>query len=126
MYYPSLFPLPSSFKSSGLPSRKVIECPQELPQRREICMLKYIGPAVTVLGLCLTVFAQSLPEVRRLEPGKPIDRELAGGQSHSYEIALAEGQYVKIVVEPRGIDVVVQVLGPDGKPITEFDAEIRK
>ena len=27
-----------------------------------------------------------------LEPGKPIDRELTGGQRHSYWVALSEGQ----------------------------------
>jgi len=69
--------------------------------------------------------AQVDQEVRRLEPGKPIERELAGGQSHSYQITLAAGQYLKLVVEQRGIDVVVKLFGVDGKQITEFDSEIR-
>ena len=63
--------------------------------------------------------------MRLLEPGKPIERELAGGQSHSYQITLAADQYLLAVVEQRGIDVVVQLLGPDDKPIMEFDSEIR-
>jgi CHAT domain-containing protein/tetratricopeptide (TPR) repeat protein len=61
-----------------------------------------------------------------LELGKPIERELAGGQSHSYQITLSEGQLVSMVVEQRGIDVMVKLFGPDGKQITEFDSEIRK
>jgi CHAT domain-containing protein/Tfp pilus assembly protein PilF len=64
-------------------------------------------------------------DVRLLEPGKPIAQELAGGQSQSYQLALAADQYLLVVVEQRGIDVVVQLLGPDDKPIMEFDSEIR-
>ena len=57
-----------------------------------------------------------------LELGKPIERELAGGQSHSYQITLAAGQYLHAVVDQRGIDVVVRVFGPDGKQILEVDS----
>src|SRR5215468_1575001 len=69
--------------------------------------------------------AQENQMVRRLEPGKPIERELAGGQSHDYQLTLANGQYVNLVVDQRGIDVVVKLFGPDGKPIMEFDSESR-
>lgn len=64
-------------------------------------------------------------QVRRLEPGKPIERELAAGASHSYQFALGAGQCAKLVVDQRGIDVVVRLLRPDGKHIVEFDSESR-
>ncbi len=64
-------------------------------------------------------------EAMPLELGKPIERELAGGQSHSYQITLAAGQYLNVMVEQRGIDVVVVLFGPDGKRIAEFDREPR-
>lgn len=51
-----------------------------------------------------------------LETGRPIERELAGGQSHSYSISLTNGQYVRIIVEQKGIDVALKLFGPDGKP----------
>src|SRR5215813_7937167 len=69
--------------------------------------------------------AQENQPVRRIEPGQPIERELAGGQSHTYQLTLADGQFVNLVVDQRGIDVVVKLLGPDGKPIMEFDSESR-
>jgi CHAT domain-containing protein/Tfp pilus assembly protein PilF len=69
--------------------------------------------------------AQENQQPQQLEPGKPIERGLAGGQSHSYRMALAAGQYVKLVVDKRGIDVTVKLFGPDGKQITEFESEIR-
>jgi CHAT domain-containing protein/predicted DNA-binding protein YlxM (UPF0122 family) len=58
-----------------------------------------------------------------LEPGKPIERELSGGQSHSYKITMTSGQYLHIVVEQRGIDVTVALFTPDGKKIIEVDSE---
>jgi CHAT domain-containing protein/Tfp pilus assembly protein PilF len=63
--------------------------------------------------------------VQQLERGRPIERELAGGQSHTYQFSLDAGQYVKLVIEQRGIDVMARLSGPDGKLITEFNSESR-
>src|SRR5262245_37057620 len=67
--------------------------------------------------------AQSAQESISLEPGKPVERELSGGQSHSYMITMISGQYLRIVVEQRGIDVAVALFKPDGKNISEADSE---
>src|SRR5215470_221887 len=64
-------------------------------------------------------------DIHVLEPGKPIRRELAGGQQHAYQIRLDANQFLKVVVEQKGIDVVAHVSGPDGKQILEFDSESR-
>jgi tetratricopeptide (TPR) repeat protein len=64
-------------------------------------------------------------DVRALEAGKPIKSELAGGRQHAYRIGLSADQFLKVIVEQQGIDVVVQVSGPDGKQILEFDSESR-
>ncbi|HEX7958962.1 MAG TPA: CHAT domain-containing tetratricopeptide repeat protein [Terriglobales bacterium] len=63
--------------------------------------------------------------IATLEPGKPLDRELNAGQTHSYQVAVSEGQHVTIVVEQHGIDVVVKCFGPDGKLIADTDLENR-
>src|SRR5262247_3526312 len=67
--------------------------------------------------------AQSAQEIDPLEPGKPIERELSGGQSHSYKITMIPGQYLQVVVDQRGIDVAVALFAPDGKKISEVDIE---
>jgi CHAT domain-containing protein/Tfp pilus assembly protein PilF len=69
--------------------------------------------------------AQENQQIRQLELGKPIEQELVGGQSHSYQMTIAADQYVKVLVDQRGIDVVVKLFAPVGKQITEFDSEIR-
>ncbi|HEY9432366.1 MAG TPA: tetratricopeptide repeat protein [Blastocatellia bacterium] len=64
-------------------------------------------------------------DARPLEAGKPIRRELAGGQRHAYRFSLGADQFLKVIVEQQGVDVVAQVSGPDGKQILEFDSESR-
>ncbi len=65
---------------------------------------------------------QNKQDVRRLEEGKPTERELKGGEVHTYEIALAAGQYLKTVIEQKGIDVVVTLFAPDGKQVIQVDS----
>ncbi|HMB27797.1 MAG TPA: tetratricopeptide repeat protein, partial [Blastocatellia bacterium] len=64
-------------------------------------------------------------DVRPLEPGQSVKRELTGGQRHIYQIKLRADQFLKVIVEQQGIDVVAQVLGPDGAQILEVDSESR-
>ncbi|GBC78365.1 Regulatory protein AfsR [bacterium HR08] len=61
-------------------------------------------------------------EPRDLIPTTPIERELRGGEVHVYRLALEAGQYVRVVVAQRGIDVVVRLFGPDGRQIVEMDS----
>jgi len=77
-------------------------------------------------AVCPAQEDRQIRQLEQLELGKPIERKLAGDQSHSYQITLAAGQYVKLVVGQRGIDVVVKFFGPDGKLIIEFDSESRR
>jgi CHAT domain-containing protein/Tfp pilus assembly protein PilF len=58
---------------------------------------------------------------RTLEPGKSLERELTGGESHSYRLRLAAGQFCHVVVEQRGIDVVVALYDSGGAKIVEID-----
>src|SRR3712207_3757325 len=44
-------------------------------------------------------------DVRALEPGKPIERELAGGEAHTYRFTLGAGQYARIEVAQRHINI---------------------
>jgi CHAT domain-containing protein/Flp pilus assembly protein TadD len=59
--------------------------------------------------------------IRELKPGQVIERELAGGEAHTYRITLAAGQYLKVMVEQKGIDVVVRLFGNDGQKLAEVN-----
>ncbi|MFY9224620.1 MAG: tetratricopeptide repeat protein, partial [Blastocatellia bacterium] len=54
--------------------------------------------------------------------GKVIERELVGGNTHSYSINLEANQYLNVVVEQKGIDVVVRVYNPVGEKVYEVDS----
>lgn len=100
------------------------------------CLIKagYLLVATLTLALipfCLSVpwiaianssfQSQSEPNPQQLEVGKPIERELAGGGSHSYRIALAKDQFLHLAVEQRGIDVTLRLLDAAGKEIAEVN-----
>jgi len=77
---------------------------------------------VLVGSLSSVSLAQKKPDIREFEPGKPIERELAGGDVHAYSINLTAGQFLSVTVDQRGIDVVVALFGPDGKQLIEVDS----
>ncbi len=82
-----------------------------------------LSPITSQVVVAQEAGVQADKDVRLLESGKPVERELAGGQTHSYQITLSAGQYLSVVVEQRGIDVVVELFGSDGKQIAGFDSE---
>jgi len=78
-----------------------------------------------LLNFLICAFAvQSQPqsEVRLLEPGKTLEREIPAGEVHTYQIALETGQFLRAVVNQRGIDLVVSAIGPDGQKVAEVDS----
>ncbi|MFY9573931.1 MAG: CHAT domain-containing protein [Blastocatellia bacterium] len=60
-------------------------------------------------------------EVRTLETGKPIERKLTGGEVHRYQLTLAAGQYARVVVDQRRINVAVSAFAPGGTKIIDAD-----
>ena len=62
---------------------------------------------------------QSTVQDRRL-PAEP--QTLNPGEKHTYPLTLKANDYLKLVVEQQGIDVVVRLLGPDGKKLAEVDS----
>jgi CHAT domain-containing protein/tetratricopeptide (TPR) repeat protein len=57
-----------------------------------------------------------------LEIGIPVERQMRGGETHSYSITLTAGQFLHAVVDQRGIDVVVTLIAPDGKVVIQVDS----
>ena len=77
---------------------------------------------VFLLSISSVCFSQTTPDVQRLEPGKPIERELDGGGFHVYTIHLRAEQFMTLVVDQRGIDVVLTLFAPDGKQVMDVDS----
>ncbi|MGH9760192.1 MAG: tetratricopeptide repeat protein, partial [Blastocatellia bacterium] len=63
--------------------------------------------------------------VATLKLGHPVEREIAGVQTHAYEMELSSNQFASVTVQQLGIDVVVRLFEPGGKRIAEVDADSR-
>lgn len=57
-----------------------------------------------------------------LQLGTPIERQLGPGQTHEFKVNLEENSFIQLVVDQRGIDVVVKVLSPNKKSLGEYDS----
>lgn len=60
-----------------------------------------------------------------IEVGKPIVRDLKGGESHLYRLTLNTGQFVQVTVEQRGVAVQLMLFGFGGKLLVEGDDSSR-
>jgi CHAT domain-containing protein/tetratricopeptide (TPR) repeat protein len=77
-------------------------------------------------GLLATIIALSAPtspaqdRVRvTLAPGPAVERHLGDGEEHQFAVPLAAGEYVRIGVEQRGIDVRATIRDGDGTLIED-------
>src|SRR5688500_14633082 len=52
----------------------------------------------------------------------PIEREIRGGELHSFRLLLNPGQFVRAVFDQRGVDIVLTLAGPDGAELLRVDS----
>ena len=67
---------------------------------------------VLISFLVSTLFAGALARVAELPVltmGEPVERTLAVGESHEFGVKLKENQYLLLVADQRGIDVIVRL-----------------
>jgi hypothetical protein len=76
-----------------------------------------------VFILCLVPFTtKGQAQVDSLQLGTSVKKVLSRGMSHRFTVALQQEDLAQIVVDQRGVDVVVRVMSPDGKNLGEFDS----
>jgi hypothetical protein len=66
---------------------------------------------------------QANNDAQELRSGERLEREMSAGQTHRYKLALQAGQYLKLVVEQRSINVALTLFAPDGKKLTEVNGQ---
>src|SRR5713226_1445231 len=67
----------------------------------------------------LSVSASQQSPAQPLLPGAPLERQLAGGQTHLYQLSFGAEECVKIAVEQRGVDVTLALVDQSGKLLRE-------
>src|SRR6185503_5797723 len=84
---------------------------------------KFLHPLVQILLAGTMCVLPALGQtVRDLPTLAPVQRELKGGETHSYRIQLTAGQFLHAQAEQENIDLVTAIFGPDGKQLTESDS----
>jgi len=70
------------------------------------------------------VFGQTpnAQEAQLLRANQTIERELSGGQTHSYRISLKANEFLQVKVEQKGVDVVVRLFDSNQKQLVEVDS----
>lgn len=65
---------------------------------------------------------QAQRDVPALQQGASIERTLGRGQAQRFSITMQQDQFVQLVVDQHGIDVVVRVISPEGVMLGEYDS----
>lgn len=76
------------------------------------------------VSLLNSVRAQQTNTVSLPKLGESVERELKGGESHSYSVDLEKGDFLHLTVKQNGIDVVVRFLDPTGNKLQEVNSSL--
>jgi CHAT domain-containing protein len=82
--------------------------------RRWFCLL-----ALFTLPFALRLSAQET--IPLLKSDAIIERQLAGAETQIFHLALDAGQFARVVVEQRGIDIELRLLTPNAQRLVEMD-----
>ena len=90
--------------------------------------LPYIFRAIASLAaaFCFILIASFITnaaaeEKPLLELNRAIEKSFAGGATHGYRVGVTAGQYLRITVDQRGIDIAIKIIAPDGKELVTSD-----
>jgi CHAT domain-containing protein/tetratricopeptide (TPR) repeat protein len=77
------------------------------------------------LGAVLAAALVVASRAAAMEPlpavGAAVERELAPGDALKFLVTLEKGEFLRVVVEQRGVDVILSAFGPDGRRLVRVD-----
>src|SRR5215213_2009754 len=94
---------------------------QALPNRQAVLLCLFIlfslslsaRPASSAPAFSLALITQTeTPQL--LEPGTPIEKDLAGGQAHTFRVPVESGRFLRVIVAPDD-QALAEMDGPFGK-----------
>ena len=77
--------------------------------------LEITSLVTTGLAILLMFGHAYAQEATPLEPGNPITRTAKTRDTHTYQVTLTAGQFLRILVEQNELDVSVDLVAPDNK-----------
>jgi CHAT domain-containing protein len=69
----------------------------------------------------LTIQSEDKSE-KNLLFGEVVEQSISGGETHYYRVSLEAGQYLRLGLEQRGVEVVTTLIGRDDVPVIEVDS----
>ena len=72
----------------------------------------FVFPLILVLSLL--GYAQPKEEIRQLDQSHPVERQIGGGETQSYQISLRAGQFALFTLYQQAIDVSLILRTADG------------
>jgi len=79
-----------------------------------------LGRTLTLAGLAgASVLSAQAP--RNVEPGVRVERLLAPGETHEYQMPLLSGQFFRVVVEQNHLDATVRIRSSEDAVLAEVD-----
>lgn len=94
---------------------------REYDPRHEFRCARLLGLAVGLL-LGFQVGQAQNADVRLLEAEQTIERELRGAESQRYRVDLKQGEFLRVQVEQKGIDVVLVLFDEQGRELARTDS----
>lgn len=87
-----------------------------------------LSALLVLTSVCAPVAAAAAPQAAQgaagdvnLVAGRPLRGEIAGGATHSLRVAARAGDYVRVSIEQRGVDLIATLHAPGGGKIAEVD-----
>ena len=69
--------------------------------------------------------SEAIRQAGQLSLHEPVERELGPGQTDVFTVDLAAGQFLHVVIEPKGLDVGLAIEDPEGKTLITIDRVTR-
>src|SRR5688572_33443791 len=68
--------------------------------------------------------AQAQSDIAELLPGQGVEREMTTGDTRALKVRLNAGDYLRVVIEQVGIDILITVLDPADQKLLEVDSSV--
>jgi len=79
-----------------------------------------IAALIATLALGMSVFGQA--GAKGLKAGSVETASISAGQTHSFNVEIGKDTFSLVVVQQKGVDLMIAAYGPDGKKIADFDS----
>lgn len=91
---------------------------------QKMMMIAFSGVMVFAAAIRgASIPSQSSQDARPLAPDQPVERSLAGGEEHAYLIDLPAGQFLRVGVAQRGVNVSLKLYGPEQQQLASVNNE---